>query len=79
MASAIATTVADATAKSQAQSNSSTLGKTTTLTIGIPGVNISQVQREIPPDEPPPLPPKAELSVIGKRTQRLDAHAKLKC
>ncbi|GAA6621048.1 xanthine dehydrogenase family protein molybdopterin-binding subunit [Scytonema sp. NUACC26] len=77
MASAIATTVADAAAKSHAQSSSSTLGRMTTLAIGIPGVNISQVQREIPPDEPPPLPPNAELSVIGKRTQRLDARLKV--
>ncbi len=74
MASAIATTVVE---KSRAQSNSSTSGGMTTLAFGMPGVNMSQVQREIPADEPPPLPPNAELSVIGKRTQRLDAHLKV--
>lgn len=47
-----------------------------TLAVGIPGVNMASVQREIPADEPPPLPANAQLSVIGKRTSRLDARLK---
>lgn len=37
---------------------------------------LATVEREIPADEPPPLPPNAELKVIGKPIRRLDTHLK---
>ena len=41
--------------------------------VGIVGVGLHGEQRQVPADEPPPLPPNAELAVIGKphpRTER---------
>lgn len=40
---------------------------------GIPGHNLSTIEREVSADEPPALPVNAELSVIGKRVKRVDA------
>ena len=47
------------------------------LPYGIPGESLKQVQRMVPSDEPPPLPVNSELSVIGKRTRRIDADEKV--
>jgi xanthine dehydrogenase YagR molybdenum-binding subunit len=45
--------------------------------VGIYGVEITEIEREVPLDEPPALPVNAELSVIGKSTARLDGHLKV--
>ncbi len=47
------------------------------LTHGIAPGTLGTVEREVPSTEPPPLPPNAELSTIGKRVPRLDARAKV--
>jgi xanthine dehydrogenase YagR molybdenum-binding subunit len=44
---------------------------------GIAGGPMTEVELEIPASEPPALPPNAELSVIGKRTPRLDGRLKV--
>jgi len=44
---------------------------------GIVGVSLGQVTRQIPIGEPPPLPPNADLAVIGKPATRHDARAKV--
>ena len=43
---------------------------------GIPQNGLQQKEREVPVDEPPPLPPNAELTYIGKPTERYDGPAK---
>lgn len=47
------------------------------LPIGIPGAGLGEVERTIGPDEPPPLPVNAELTVIGKPTPRADGRLKV--
>lgn len=44
---------------------------------GIPGDSLAKIQRQVPSDEPPPLPVNSELKVIGKRTRRIDADEKV--
>jgi xanthine dehydrogenase YagR molybdenum-binding subunit len=44
---------------------------------GIPGHNLSQIEREIYTDEPPAWPINSELKHIGKRVKRYDARAKV--
>jgi xanthine dehydrogenase YagR molybdenum-binding subunit len=44
---------------------------------GIVGDELHPVARNVPADEPPPLPPNDELVVIGKRMPRLDAVQKV--
>jgi xanthine dehydrogenase YagR molybdenum-binding subunit len=44
---------------------------------GIPGHNLSEIEREIPIEEPPAWPINKELKVIGKRVTRIDAHDKV--
>jgi xanthine dehydrogenase YagR molybdenum-binding subunit len=44
---------------------------------GITGAKMTEVQRKVPADEPPPLPPNAELKVIGKRIPRWDGRYKV--
>ncbi len=51
--------------------------KTIKVPIGFYGINIAEVEREVPLDEPPALPVNAELNVIGKSTRRLDGHLKV--
>ena len=53
------------------------LVRTETLSYGIIGQSLEQVTRHVPSDEPPPLPPNAELNVIGKPIDRLDAAQKV--
>jgi xanthine dehydrogenase YagR molybdenum-binding subunit len=48
-----------------------------TLSLGIVGQALSQVTRSVPEDEPPPLPTNADLKVIGKPIDRLDAVQKV--
>ncbi|MBV9678975.1 MAG: xanthine dehydrogenase family protein molybdopterin-binding subunit [Acidobacteriaceae bacterium] len=44
---------------------------------GIPQLGLSQVERQVPVDEPPPLPANNELQYIGKSTPRYDGIAKV--
>ena len=44
---------------------------------GIPGHNLSEIEREIPNEEPPAWPINDELKVVGKRVKRIDARAKV--
>ncbi|UQA58699.1 xanthine dehydrogenase family protein molybdopterin-binding subunit [Polyangium aurulentum] len=44
---------------------------------GAKASDLGQVERPLPEGEPPPWPVNAELSVVGKRTPRLDGRAKV--
>ncbi len=48
--------------------------RTAEFVIGIPGSpeGVQKIERNVPVDEPPPLPPNSELKVIGKRVPRYD-------
>src|SRR6202167_840249 len=50
--------------------------RTENFVFGIPQNGLQQKQREVPLDEPPPLPPNSELTYIGKPTVRYDGPAK---
>ena len=41
--------------------------------VGIAGVQIKEVERQVPPNEAPPLPINEKLSVIGRPTPRRDS------
>lgn len=47
------------------------------VAVGIPGVNLAEIERNVPVDEPPALPVNEKLKVIGQRTRRLDARLKV--
>jgi len=51
--------------------------RTETFPVGIVGVGVHGEQRQVRADEPPPLPPNAELAVIGKPHPRLNGRAKV--
>jgi len=51
--------------------------RTDVWTSGIAGVGLGSVTREVGADEPPPLPPNAELTVIGRSVPRWNARAKV--
>ena len=48
-----------------------------TFPAGIASVGLGTVQRQIPTDEPPPLPPNSELAVVGKSFPRPNGRAKV--
>jgi xanthine dehydrogenase YagR molybdenum-binding subunit len=48
-----------------------------TFAVGIAGVGLGTVERQIAADEPPALPPNGELAVIGKPAARHDGRAKV--
>ena len=48
-----------------------------TMLYGISGEQLGEVTREVPSDEPPPLPENARLSAIGKPIPRFDAVQKV--
>ena len=48
-----------------------------TFPFGIASAGLSEVDRLVPPDEPPPLPPNADLAVIGKAVPRQNGWAKV--
>src|SRR3984885_11631513 len=50
--------------------------RTESFVFGIPQNGLQQQEREVPLDEPPPLPSNAELTYIGKPTERYDGPAK---
>ena len=41
-----------------------------TVAFGIAGASLAQIERTVPADEAPPLPPNADLSQIGKPARR---------
>ena len=51
--------------------------RTERFPIGISSTGLTEIDRLIPTDEPPPLPPNAGLKVVGRRTPRIDAFAKV--
>jgi CO/xanthine dehydrogenase Mo-binding subunit len=53
-----------------------TATRTESFVWGIPQNGLQHKEREIPQDEPPPLAPNAELTYIGKPTERYDGPAK---
>ena len=44
---------------------------------GILSVGLGEVERQVPLDEPPPLPPNAALTLIGKSVPRQNGRAKV--
>jgi len=53
------------------------LMRTETFPVGIVGVGMHGEQRQVPVDEPPPLPANVELAVVGKSHPRLNGRAKV--
>src|SRR5216683_4743639 len=53
-----------------------TATRTENFVWGIPQNGLQHKEREVPQDEPPPLPANAELTYIGKPTERYDGPAK---
>lgn len=51
--------------------------RTETFPYGIASVGLSQVSRQVPSDEPPPLPPNADLLFTGKPVPRQNGRAKV--
>jgi len=51
--------------------------RTETFPSGIASVGLGAVERQVPRDEPPPLPPNAALAIIGKPIPRQDGRAKV--
>ena len=51
--------------------------RTETFPVGIVGVGLAEETRQVPIGEPPPLPPNAELAVIGKPYPRDNGRAKV--
>ena len=47
--------------------------RTESFAFGIPQAGLTQVEREVPADEPPPLAPNAQLRVIGQPPVRYAA------
>lgn len=78
---AIAASISTAQAQTKpdgANTSAATPGmKMLELPHGIPGAGLTKVQRQVQADEPPPLAVNSELSVIGKRTRRIDADEKV--
>ena len=51
--------------------------RTETFPVGVVGVGLAEETRQIPAGEPPPLPPNAELAVVGKPYPRVDGKTKV--
>ncbi len=47
------------------------------LPLGIAGIDLHTIERQLPAEEPPALAPNSALRVIGKAVSRLDARAKV--
>jgi xanthine dehydrogenase YagR molybdenum-binding subunit len=47
------------------------------LPVGIPGVKLEEVSRNVPDGEPPPMPINEKLKVVGKSVGRLDGRLKV--
>lgn len=68
--------------KNPKQERGQTAGKrkSTVRTIKVPvglNGNFTEVEREVPRDEPPALPVNSELNLVGKSTKRIDARLKV--
>ncbi|HEX6495472.1 MAG TPA: xanthine dehydrogenase family protein molybdopterin-binding subunit [Acidobacteriaceae bacterium] len=50
--------------------------KTASVLFGIPQLGLTHVDRQVPADEPPPLPENAKLKYVGRPTVRYDGAAK---
>src|ERR1700742_70893 len=53
-----------------------TATRTASVLFGIPQLGLTHVDRQVPVDEPPPLPENAKLKYVGKPTVRYDGAAK---
>jgi xanthine dehydrogenase YagR molybdenum-binding subunit len=51
--------------------------RTDSFLFGIPQLGVTQVERQVPASEPPPMPANSELKYIGKDTPRYDGAAKV--
>jgi len=51
--------------------------RTDNFLFGIPQLGVTQVARQVPLNEPPPMPANADLKYIGKPTPRYDGAAKV--
>lgn len=51
--------------------------RTQTYPVGIASVGLGQIERRVGTDEAPPLPPNAELRLIGKSVPRINGRAKV--
>jgi xanthine dehydrogenase YagR molybdenum-binding subunit len=51
--------------------------RTEKFPFGIATVGVSEIERSIPADEPPPLPVNSALRLIGKPVARQDGRAKV--
>ena len=51
--------------------------RTQTYPVGIASVGLGQIERRVGTDEAPPLPPNAELKLIGKSVPRINGRAKV--
>ena len=51
--------------------------RTERFPVGIASVGLSEIERQVPDDEPPPLPVNSVLRIIGKATPREDGRAKV--
>jgi hypothetical protein len=54
-----------------------TATRTETFVFGIPQDGLTQKERQVPVDDPPPLPRNSELTYIGKPTPRWDGPQKV--
>src|ERR1022692_682998 len=45
--------------------------------VGIDSVSMAEIERRVPAGEAPPLPPNAQLAVIGKSIPRINGRAKV--
>jgi xanthine dehydrogenase YagR molybdenum-binding subunit len=54
-----------------------TESRTQKYPVGIAGVSLSEVERQVPADEAPPLPPNDKLRYIGKPVPRINGRAKV--
>ena len=52
-------------------------GRSERFPYGIAGAGLGSIERSVPADEPPPLPPNAELAVIGRSVPRLNGRDKV--
>ena len=77
---AVAKPKSEAVAKDDQKPSTTAAGteptRTDTFVFGIPQTGLEQKQRSVALNEPPPLPPNAELTYIGKPTVRYDGPAK---
>src|SRR6185503_16012020 len=63
--------------KSAEQGTNAPGTRTDSFLFGIPQLGLSHVDREVPLDEPPPMPANAGLQYIGRPTPRYDGAAKV--